>query len=161
MLITFDIYIVDLYLSISEKLLREALAFVSNHTTITENEKATIIQAKKPVFDLTMGSFDSAETCELVGLYLLSKIPQEYSNDIGHYRDDGLAAFDKTPREIENIKKHICKIFNHHSLKLTIEANKKCVNDLDITLDLRSISASYELYMKPGNTPQYVHCDMQ
>ena len=103
-----------------------------------------------------MGSFDGAETCELAGLYLLSKTPQEYSNDIGLYRDDGLATFDKTPREIENIKKHICKIFNDHSLKLTIEANKKCVNYLNITLDLRS--ASYKPYMKPGNTPQY-HCD--
>ena len=68
---------------------------------------------------------------------------------------DGLAALDKSPKEIENIKKHICKIFNDHNLKLTIEANKKCVNFLDITLDLGS--ASYKPYMKPGNTPQYVH----
>ena len=66
-----------------------------------------------------------------------------------------MAALDKSPKEIENIKKHICKIFNDHNLKLTIEANKKCVNFLDITLDLRS--ASYQPYMKPGNTPQYVH----
>ena len=122
----------------------------SRNTTLSK-------KTSKSLFDVTMGSFDGAETCELVGLYLLSKIPQEYSNDIGLYRDDGLAAFDKTPREIENIKKHICKIFNDHSLKLTIEANKKCVNYLDITLDLRS--ASYKPYMKPGNTPQYVHCD--
>jgi hypothetical protein len=42
-----------------------------------------------------------------------------------------------------------------HNLKLTIEANKKCINYLDITLDLRS--ASYKPYMKPGNTPQYVN----
>ena len=93
------------------------------------------LKKRLSLFDVTMGSFDGAETCELVGLYLLSKIPQEYSNDIGLYRDDGLAAFDKTPREIENIKKHICKIFNIHSLKLTIEANKKCVNYLDVHCD--------------------------
>ena len=55
------------------------------------------------LFDVTMGSFEGAETCELAGLYVLSKIPQEYSNDIGLYRDDGLVAFDKTPREILNI----------------------------------------------------------
>ena len=54
-----------------------------------------------------MGSFDGAETCELVGLYLLSKLPPEYSTDVGLYRDDGLAALDKSPKEIENIKKHI------------------------------------------------------
>ena len=102
-----------------------------------------------------MGNFDGAETCELVGLYLLSNLPQEYSTDVGLYRDDGLAALDKSPKEIENIEKHICKIFNDHNLKLTKEANKKCVNFLNITLDLRS--ASYKPYMKPGNTPQYVH----
>ena len=109
----------------------------------------------KSLFDVTMESFDGAETCELVGSYLLSKLAPEYGNDIGLYRDDGLAAFNKTPRETENIKKHICKVFSDHNLKLTIEANKKCVNYLDITLDLRS--ASYKPYMKPGNTPQYVN----
>ena len=156
--INFDI--VDFYPSISEELLCEALTFASNYVPITDNEKNIIIQAKSSVlfsqnktwckktssslFDVTMGSFDGAETCELVGLYLLSKLPPEYSTDVGLYRDDGLAALDKSPKEIENIKKHICKIFNDHNLKLTIEANKKCVNFLDITLDLRS--ASYKPY---------------
>ena len=102
-----------------------------------------------------MGSFDGAETCELVGSYLPSKLTTEYGNDIGLYRDEGLAAFNKTPREIENIKKHICKTFSDHNLRITVEANKKCVNYLDITLDLRS--ASYKPYMKPGNVPQYVN----
>ena len=111
----------------------------------------------KSLFDVTMGSFvfDGAETCELVGSYLLSQLAPEYGNDIGLYRDDGLAAFNKTPRETENIKERICKVFSDHNLKLTIEANKKCVNNLDITLDLRS--ASYKPYIKAGNTPQYVN----
>ena len=76
-------------------------------------------------------------------------------NDIGLYRDGGLAAFKKSPREIEGIKKYICKAFSDHNLKLTIEANKKCINFLDVTLDLRS--TSYKPYMKPGNIPQYVN----
>ena len=97
-----------------------------------------------------MGSFDGAETCELVGLFLLSKLPPEYRNDIGLYRDDGLAAFDKQPRAIENIKKQICRTFNEHNLKITIEANKKCVSYLDVTFDLRT--SSFKPYMKPGNT---------
>jgi hypothetical protein len=80
------------------------------------------------LFDVTMGSFDGAETCELVGLFLLSKLPPEYRNYIGLYRDDGLVAFDKQPRAIENIKKQICRTFSEHNLKITIEANKKCVN---------------------------------
>ena len=89
------------------------------------------------------------------GSFLLSKLKPICGNDIGLYRDDGLAAFNKTPREIECIKKQICSTFNDHNLKLTIEANKKCVNFLDITLDLRS--TSYKPYMKPGNIPQYVN----
>ena len=104
-----------------------------------------------------MGSFDGAETCELVGSYLLSKLTPEYGNDIGLYRDDGLAAFNETPKQMENVKKHICKIFSEHNLKITIEANKKCVNYLDVTLDLRS--QSFKPYMKPGNTPQYINRD--
>ena len=91
-----------------------------------------------------MGSFDGAETCELVGLYLLSKLTPVVGNDIGLYRDDGLAALNKTPREIENIKKYICQTFNEHNLKLTIEANKKSVNFLDVTLDLNS--STYKPY---------------
>ena len=61
----------------------------------------------------------------------------------------------KSPREIENIKKRICKVFSDNNLKITIEANKECVNNLDITLDLRS--SSYKPYMKPGNTPLHVN----
>ena len=106
-------------------------------------------------FDVTMGSFDGAETCELVGSYLLSHLPTAYRNDIGLYRDDGLGAFNALPREIEKIKKEICKVFNDNKLKLTIEANKKCVNFLDITFDLRS--GTFKPYTKPGNVPQYVN----
>ena len=102
-----------------------------------------------------MGSFDGSETCELVGSFLLSKITPVCGNDIGLYRDDSQAAFKKLPRENEGIKKHICKVFSHHYLRLTIEANKKCFNFLDVTLDL--ISTSCKLYVKPGNIPQYVN----
>ena len=41
------------------------------------------------MFDVTMGSYDGAETCELVGAYLLCQPPKEISrNQIGLYRDD-------------------------------------------------------------------------
>ena len=46
-------------------------------------------------FDVPMGSFDGAEICEIVGLYLLHSITQKRkgivnSERIGIYRDDGL-----------------------------------------------------------------------
>ena len=102
-----------------------------------------------------MGSFDGAETCELVESYLLSHLPTAYRNDIGLYRDDGLSAFNIPPRDIEKIKKEVCKVFNDNKLKLTIEANKKCVNFLDITFDFRS--GTFKPYTKPGNAPLYVN----
>ena len=118
--ISFDV--VDFYPSISEELLKEALAFVAQYDEITEKEKAIIVQAKKSLlfngntawskkeskslFDVTTGSFDGAETCELhVGSFFLSKLTAVWGNDIGLCRDDGPAALKKTPREIANIKK--------------------------------------------------------
>ena len=84
-----------------------------------------------------MGSFDGAETCELVGCYILSLLTEKYGRNIGLYRDDGLAAFNEKPHEIEKIKKELCKIFRDNELKITVEANKTKVNFLDVTLDLR------------------------
>ena len=102
-----------------------------------------------------MGSFGGAETCELVGCYLLSRLTEKYGNGIGLYRDDGLSAFNKSPQEIERIKKDICKIFRDNDLKITVDANLTKVNFLDVTLDLKS--GKHSPYTKEGNTPLYVH----
>ena len=49
-------------------------------------------------------AFDGAETCELVGCYLLSILTDKYGQSIGLYRDDGLVAFNKTPKEIDQFR---------------------------------------------------------
>ena len=74
---------------------------------------------------------------------------------IGLYRDDGLAICQGPPRTTERIKKQICKLFADKNLKITIEANKKVVNYLDVTLDLNT--GKHYPFMKPGNVPSYVH----
>ena len=44
------------------------------------------------LFDVTMGAYDGAETCEVVGLFGLCKFQQlTKMNNFGLYRDDGLA----------------------------------------------------------------------
>ena len=101
-----------------------------------------------------MGSYDGAETCELVGLYMLSQLEQLGIN-IGLYRDDGLAICDKTPFITENIKKEICKTFKENNLNITIKAYQKIVNFLNITMNLKT--GEHKPYMKPNNTPLYVH----
>ena len=66
-------------------------------------------------FDVTMGSFDGAETCELIGLYLLSKIQFRNINP-GQYRDDGIISTTLSPRCAQKICEKIVKIFKEHGL---------------------------------------------
>lgn len=49
------------------------------------------------------------------------------------------------------------EVINDNKLKLTSEANKKCLNFLDITFDLRS--ANFKPYAKPRNIPVYINVD--
>ena len=51
-------------------------------------------------------------------------------------------------------KQEITQIFKTNGLKITIEANKKTINFLDVTLDLKS--ESYKPFMKPNNKILYV-----
>ena len=168
--LTFDV--VDFYPSITQELLEQALDFAGKYVKITDQDKQIILHAKNSIlvhndqtwvkksssnktFDVTMGSFDGAETCELVGTYMLSLLPRQLRENIGLYRDDGLAISTACPQNIERLKKLICKIFNQHKLKLTIEANKKSVNFLDVTFNLNA--NTYSPYAKPSNTTLYVH----
>ena len=108
-------------------------------------------------FDVTMGSFDDAETCELVGSLLLSQLQEKLGHNIGLYRDDRLAITDTSPRATENIKKDICRIFKNNGLRITIEANKHITNFLVVTFNLHM--NTYQPYTKPNTTLQYVHCE--
>ena len=63
-------------------------------------------------FDVPMGSFDGAEICEIVGLYLLFRITQKRrgiinSEGIGIYRDDGLIIVRGGAIECERIAKKL------------------------------------------------------
>ena len=106
-------------------------------------------------FDVTMGSLDGAETCELVVCYMLSLLQQRYGNSFGLYRDDGLGTFALSPKQAEKIKQEICGIFQENHLRITIEVNKKVVDYLDVTVDLST--RLYRPYMKPNNTLQYIN----
>ena len=54
-------------------------------------------------FDVTMGSNDGAETCEIVGLFLLHSIGEKFNKDnIDLYRDGGLACFKNNNGKLGN-----------------------------------------------------------
>ena len=107
------------------------------------------------LFDVTMGSYDGVETCKLVGSYWQSQLNEIPGDEIGLYRVDGLAVLQKTPRATDRIRKEICNIFRKCDLKITVEASKKVVNYLDVTLDLNT--EKFKPYSKTSNTPLYVH----
>ena len=49
------------------------------------------------MFDVTIGSFEGAEACELVGLFILNDLANKYgTNNIGLYREVGLTIFRNT-----------------------------------------------------------------
>ena len=106
-------------------------------------------------FDVTIGSYDGAETCELVGCFLLSQLQELLGHNIGLYRDDGLVISESTPKAIENIKKEMCRIFKSNGLRITIEVNKQIVNFLDVTFNLTN--NTHHPYTKANTTLQYVH----
>ena len=62
-------------------------------------------------FDVTMGSYDGAEVWELSGIFMLSLIANKYNpNNIGLYRDDGLAIFQNTSSDnLNNLKRFFKK----------------------------------------------------
>ena len=159
----------DFYGSIKEELFREAIEWAEQFVDISDEEKDILIQTKKSTlfhdsdpwrkkgegsFDVTTGSNDGAETCELIGLYLLSQL-QDLGIDIGLYRDDGLAVCKFSPRKVEQIKKKICEIFKKNQLSITISANLKVVDFLDVTLNLTL--GTYKPYCKPNSKPLYVN----
>ena len=89
--IQFDV--VDFYGSITPKLLNDALEHASRYVAISDDTKSTILQAtnsflysgsqawvKKQggTFDITMGGYHGAEVCDLVGLFILSKIAEVF-----------------------------------------------------------------------------------
>ena len=119
------------------------------------------IQIKKdnPDFDVTMDSFDGAEVCELVGLYLRDMVIIKLEvgdNKIDLYRDDGLSCFQNlSGLESEKIKKKLCKIFKKHGFNIAVECNLRITDFLDVTFDLRT--GKYYPYRKVNNKLLYIH----
>ena len=167
--IVFDI--ATFYPSISSDLLRDSLEWARNFVDITPEEEDIIFQARKnllvkngefwhkksnPDFDVPMGGYDSAEVCDIVGLFILSKLEQlKVKAEFGLFKDDGLGISKTTPRETEKIKKKICEVFKSLGLSITIEANKKVVQFLDVELNLTD--GTYKPYIKPNDVPLYVN----
>ena len=95
-----------------------------------------------------MGNNGGAETCKIVGLFLLYSIGENFNKDnIGLYRDDVLAFFkNNNGHQSNKIRTELIKIFQTHGLKLEIKCNLKNVDYLNIAFDLNT--GSYRPYRK-------------
>ena len=166
--------IAESYPSISVELLSKSINHARRYSTISEEDTEIILQSRKSLlfsieehwikrndnemFDVTMGSYDGAEICELVGLLILYRLGQLFNNANNElYRDDGLACFHAiSGPQADSIRKLFINTFKKEfGLKITIETNLKIVNFLDITLNLTS--AKYQPYTKPNDSPLYIN----
>ena len=134
----------EFYPSISKGILMKAIDYAQSFVTINKEEVKTIMHSRKsllfnntsvwikregdPDFDVTMGSFDGAEICELVGVYILNVLGEKYGKEkVGLYRDDVLAYFENiSGPQAEKIRKDVIKIFKQEiDHNITGEANSK------------------------------------
>ena len=98
------------YPSIKETLLHEVIQSAKDHVPIKRKDVEVIFHARKSVlysdgepwvkkesgsFDFTLGTYEGAEACELIDIYMLYLIVKNFdSKNIRVYRDDKLAVFE-------------------------------------------------------------------
>ena len=94
-------------------------------------------QYRNPLFDVTMGNFDGAEVCKLIGLYLLNKVKALLdSGNVGLYRDDGLAVVHKANGpKVDRLRKDIISLFNDEGVSITIDTNLIETDFLDFSFN--------------------------
>ena len=97
----------EFYPSINEDILTNAIQFAKLHTRIDDKDLCLIMHCRKfwllfgneawkkksaeSCFDVIMGSFDGAEICKLIGLYIQSNLENILpKTNFGLYWDDGL-----------------------------------------------------------------------
>ena len=163
--------IVNFYPSISQALFEKALEWAKSFYLFSAENLEIIQNARKsflftngelwkkkdnPEFDITMGSFDGAECCELVGLYILNQLKDVLTpENVGLYRDDGLAAIPGSGPEVEAKRKKVCKVFQELGLKVTTEVNIRKTDFLDIYFDLEN--NSFRPFRKDNQMPLYIN----
>ena len=87
-----------------------------------------------------MGSYDGAEICELVGLYLLNQLSTVIDkSSVCLYTDsDGLAAINNANGpKLDRIREDIIALFKEEALSITIETNLIETDFLDVRNTLR------------------------
>ena len=103
-----------------------------------------------------MGSYDDAEICELVGIFILKLLEDKINKqNIGLYRDDGLMILrNANGKKTDRTRKYIIKVMKDLGFQTEIETNLKEVIFLDVTFNLNS--GLYKPYKKSNDQLLYV-----
>ena len=165
--------------SITEETLNKALDFAADHTKISKEDIRLIYHYKKSLlffndeawkkkdtdnsFDVTMGSFDGAELCELIGIYIQSLLTDSIElitkENIGLYQDNGLILLHNVnSQQTDRLRKRIIKKFQSIGFKTEIATNLQEVDFLDATFNL--INNTYRPYKKPNDNLTYINTKM-
>ena len=157
----------EFYPSITGTILDKAFLLVKQHRDISNDNTRLIKHCRKfllfsnseawrkkqteSCFDVTMESFDGAEVCELVGVYILCFLAKVTNKkDCGLYRDDGLLILrNLNGQQINRMRKNVLKIFKDINFTIDVETNLKIVDFLDITFNLNN--DIYRPYKKPND----------
>ena len=110
----------------------------SQNSLFFNNTSLWIKREDDPDFDVTMSSFDGADICEPVDVYILKVFGQKYGKErVGLYRDDILVSFETVSgRQAEKINKDVIKIFKEEfNTNIASETKLKIINFLYITFN--------------------------
>ena len=122
-----------------------------------DDSRAWVKKDGNLLFNVTIGSFDSAEVRESVGLYLLNKIkPLLGSRNVGLYRGNGLAIIhNASGPKLDRLGKDITSSFKDEGLSITIDTNLIETDFLDLSFHLNT--GKHFPFKKPNKTPLYIH----
>ena len=144
----------EFYCSITETILDNGLSFAKQHVEISDKDLRITKHCRKSLlyhdneawkkknsdncFDVTMGSYDEAEVCDLVGAIILSTLANGIlKGNSGLYRDDSLILMrNENGQKTGRIRKEVIKIFKEIGFKIEIKTNLKVVDFLDITFNI-------------------------
>ena len=167
--VSFDI--VEFYPSITKTHLINALDYAANYSNFSKTDTEIVFHScdsllfskddvwKKSdtdgYFDVPMGSFHGAEVCDLVGLYILSRLKSVF-NSCGLFRDDGLAVVDLSkPVVYERKRKAIFKLMSEIGFKITLDLGSCQTDFLDVTLNLTN--NTFRPYRKPNSLLNFIN----
>ena len=104
-----------------------------------------------------MGSYDGAEICELVVIYLLSLLANIIDeNNSGLYRDDELISLrNVNGQKMNRVRKNVIKTFKEIGFKIEIQTHLKIVYFLDVTFNLAN--GTYRPYKKANDSLLYIN----